>query len=49
MNDSDTCEKVRLFRDVIGVNPFDYLLDLIYFELKEVQAMKEAIETREFY
>jgi len=31
------------------LNPYEFLVDLISFELREVLSMKEAIETREFY
>jgi hypothetical protein len=49
LNDNYTGEKIRELRDATTVNPYELLVDLISFELREVLAMKEAIETREFY
>lgn len=48
-NAADVNEKARELKEVSINNSFDFLSDLLGFELKEVEAMQEAVETREAY
>lgn len=34
LNDNWTGEKIRAFRDNIVANPFDFIVDLVAFELR---------------
>lgn len=45
-NAADVNEKARELKEVSVNNSFDFLSDLLAFELKEVEAMQEAVETR---
>jgi hypothetical protein len=48
-NSAEVTEKAKELKDFTVNNSFDFLSDLLGFELREVEAMEEAIETREQY
>lgn len=48
-NSAEVTDKSRELKEFTVNNSFDFLSDLLGFELREVEAMQEAIETREQY